>query len=171
MTDILSSYRQLSLVYINNIVVYSRSFEEHLDHITQLLLILLIHIFQLNPSKCMNFPLFLNFSNNNYSVILTTDASKVSISGTLQQITDGKTKNLYYHSQVISSTQRRYDSIELETLAIWLCFQRIRSYLLGRSIIIYTYHCPLCNMMNSSVKNRRVDRISILLQEYHIEKN
>ncbi|CAF5161125.1 unnamed protein product, partial [Rotaria sp. Silwood1] len=29
---------------------------------------------------------------------------------------------------------------------------------------------PLCNMMNSTVKNRRVDRISILLQEFNIEK-
>ncbi|CAF1490281.1 unnamed protein product [Rotaria magnacalcarata] len=46
----------------------------------------------------------------------------------------------------------------------------MRQYLLGRSIIIYTDHCPLCNMMTSSVKNRRVDRISILLQEFNIEK-
>ncbi|CAF4134437.1 unnamed protein product, partial [Rotaria magnacalcarata] len=118
----------------------------------------------------VNAPLFLNFPNDNYPVILTTDASKVGIGGTLQQLIDGEIKNLYYHSQVTSSTQRRYDPIELEALAIWLCFQRMRSYLLGRSIIIYIDHCPLCNMMNSSVKNRRVDRISILLQEYNIEK-
>ncbi|CAF4501186.1 unnamed protein product, partial [Rotaria magnacalcarata] len=69
-----------------------------------------------------------------------------------------------------SSSQRRYDPIELEALAIWMCFQRMRPYLLGRSIIIYTDHCSLCNMMTSSVKNRRVDRISILLQEFNIEK-
>ena len=46
----------------------------------------------------------------------------------------------------------------------------MRSYLLGCSIILYVDRCPLCNMMNSSVKNRRVDRISILLQKYNIEK-
>ena len=51
-----------------------------------------------------------------------------------------------------------------------MCFQRMRSYLLGRWIVIYTDHCPLCNTMNSTVKNRRVDRISILLQEFNIEK-
>lgn len=94
----------------------------------------------------------------------------MDIGGILQQVINGETKNLYYHSQMTSSTQRRYDSIELEVLAIWLCFQRMRSYLLGISIIIYTDHCPLCKMMISSVKNRRVDRISILLQEYNIEK-
>ena len=113
-------------------------------------------------------PLFLNFSDDNYPVILTTDASKCGIGGTLQQNINGETRNIYYHSQMISPVQRRYDPIELEALVIWLCFQRMRSYLLGRYIIIYTDHCPLCKMMSSSVKNRRVDRISILLQEYNI---
>ena len=115
-------------------------------------------------------PLFLDYPDDNYPLILTTDASKVGIGGTLQQKINDEIKNLYYHSQMISSTQRRYDPIELEALAIWMCFQRMRSYLLGKSIIIYTDHCPLCNMMNSTVKNRRVDRISILLQEYNIDK-
>ena len=114
--------------------------------------------------------MFLDFPNDNYPLILTTGASKVGIGGTLQQNIDGDIKNLYYHSQVTISTQRRYDPIELEALAIWLCFQRMRSYLLDRSIIIYTDHCPLCKMMNSTIKNRRVDRISILLQEYNTEQ-
>lgn len=266
MAEILSSCRQFALVYIDDIVIYSKSFDDHLKHITQVLSLLLQHNFQLNPVKCSIFqntidylshtisitglrptdekvqaiiklrepktlaeankflgslswyrkfiprfatiaapihkitnltkpnrknfqwgdaqkqaflqlkkllvtsPLFLNFPDDNYPVILTTDASKIGIGGTLQQTINGDTKNLYYHSQVTSSTQRRYDPIELEALAIWLCFQRMRSYLLGRSVIIYTDHCPLCNMMTSSVKNRRVDRISILLQEYNIEK-
>ncbi|CAF2678618.1 unnamed protein product [Rotaria sp. Silwood2] len=266
MADILSSCRQFSLVYIDDIVVFSRSFEEHLNHLQQLLCILSKYNFQLNPPRCKLFhqkidylshiiseggfqpnneriqsimnlrkpstlveankflgglswyrkfiprftsiavpihkvtnltknnrknfrwekpqheaflqlkqflitsPLFLDYPNDNYPVILTTDASKVGIGGTLQQNINGEIKNLYYHSQVTSSTQRRYDPIELEALAIWMCFQRMRSYLLGRSIIIYTDHCPLCNMMKSTVKNRRVDRISILLQEFNIEK-
>ena len=265
MADILSSCRQFSLVYIDDIVVFSRSFKEHLNHLQRLLCILFKYNFQLNPPKCKLFhqkidylshiiseagfqpnneriqsimnlreltsvqankflgglswyrkfiprfaslsapiqkvtnltkknrkkfrwetpqqeaflqlkqfliasPLFLNYSNDNYPVILTTDASKVGIGATLQQNINGEIKNLYYHSQVTSSTQRRYDPIELEALAIWMCFQRMRSYLLGRSIVIYTDHCPLCNMMNSTVKNRRVDRIPILLQEFNIEK-
>ena len=101
---------------------------------------------------------------------MTTDASKVGIGGTLQQVIHSVTKTLYYYSQVTSSTQRRYSPIELEALAIWMCFQRMRPYLLGRSTTIYTDHCPLCNMMTSSVNNIRVDRISLLLQEHNIEK-
>ena len=266
MVEILAPCRQFSLVYIDDIVVFSRSFDEHVDHMQQLLSILSTYNFQLNPPKCKLFqcqieylshiisengfrpndekiksivnlrepstlveankflgglawykkfvprfstmaapihkvtnltkanrknfrweepqhqaflqlkdalvtsPLFLDYPNDNYPIILTTDASKIGIGGTLQQNINGEIKNLFYHSQVTSSTQRRYDPIELEALAIWMCFQRMRQYLLGRSIIIYTDHCPLCNMMNSTVKNRRVDRISILLQEFNIEK-
>ena len=220
MVDVLSPYHQFALVYIDDIVVFSRSFEEHLEHIQQVLSILLKHNFQLNPVKCNIFhqhidylshtisesgvkpnnekiqaiiklrepstlaeankflgaiswyrkfipefatiaapihrvtnltkpnrrqfdwgdtqkqaflqlkqliiksPLFLDFPNDNYPLILTTDASKVGIGGTLQQNIGGEIKNLYYHSQVTTSTQRRYDPIELEALAIWLCFQR-----------------------------------------------
>ena len=266
MADILSPCRQFALVYVDDIVVYSCSFEEHLKHIHKVLSVLSQHNFQLNPSKCSIFrqqidylshtvseqsvkptneriqtimklrepstlaeankflggiswyrkfiprfasiaapihkvtnltkanrknfrwgepqreaflqlkellitsPLFLDYPDDDYPVILTTDASKVGVGGTLQQNINGEIKNLYYHSQMTSSTQKRYDPIELEALAIWMCFQRMRPYLLGRSIIIYTDHCPLCNMMKSSVKNRRVDRISILLQEFNIEK-
>lgn len=266
MAEVLAPCRHFSLVYIDDIVVFSRSFDEHVDHMQQLLSMLSKYNFQLNPPKCNLFqrqidylshiisedgfrpnnekikaimnlrepstlveankflgglawykkfiprfssiaapihkvtnltkenrkkfrweqpqheaflqlkqflitsPLFLDYPNDNYPLILTTDASKVGIGGTLQQNIEGEIKNLFYHSQVTSSTQRRYDPIEFEALAIWMCFQRMRQYLLGRSIIIYTDHCPLCNMMNSTVKNRRVDRISILLQEFNIEK-
>ena len=238
MTEILSSCQQFTLVYLDDIVVYSHSFDEYLKHVAQVLSILSRHNFQLSPAKCNIFqtqihylshtisgigfkptnekiqailklrepttlaeankflgalswyrkfipqfatiaapihqitnltkpnrkkfawgdsqkqaflqlkhllvtsPLFLNFPDDNYPVILTTDASKCGIGGTLQQNINGKTKNIYYHSQVISPVQRRYDPIELKALATWLCFQRMRSYLLGRSIIIYTDHCP-----------------------------
>ncbi|CAF4320964.1 unnamed protein product, partial [Rotaria sordida] len=75
-------------------------------------------------------PLFLVFPDDNYPVILTMDASEIGTGGTLKQNINGEIQNLYYHSQVTSCTQRRYDPIELEALAIWLCFQRMRSYLL-----------------------------------------
>ncbi|CAF4365746.1 unnamed protein product, partial [Rotaria sordida] len=39
------------------------------------------------------------------------DASEIGTGGTLQQNINGEIQNLYYHSQVTSSTQRRYDPI------------------------------------------------------------
>ncbi|CAF3161135.1 unnamed protein product [Rotaria socialis] len=82
-----------------------------------------------------------DYPDEDHPVILATDASKTGVGGTLQQPIN-------------------------EALAIWLCFQRMRSYLLGRSIIICADHCPLCKMMTSSVKNPRVDRQNNCLAGY-----
>ncbi|CAM4813807.1 unnamed protein product [Rotaria magnacalcarata] len=41
---------------------------------------------------------------------------------------------------------------------------------IGRSIIIMTDHCPLCYIMQKSIKNTRVNRIIHLIQEYNIDK-
>ncbi|CAF1687981.1 unnamed protein product, partial [Adineta ricciae] len=201
MAEVLSPCRLFTLVYIDDIVVFSRSFEEHVEHIQQLLSILSKYNFQLNPPKCKLFqqkidylshvisekgfqpndertrsiknlrepsnlveankflgglswyrkfipgfasiaapihkvtnltrenrknfkwevpqheaflelkqhlvtsPLCLDYSNDDCPIILTTDASKIGIGGTLQQNIHGEMKNLYYHSQVTSSTQ------------------------------------------------------------------
>ncbi len=106
----------------------------------------------------------------NQPIILTTDASGIGIGGVLQQEIDGQLHNLYYHSQLMTPCERKYSAIEKEALAIYKCFVRMRSFLLGRSIIVMTDHCPLCHIMEKTVKNARVDRITHLIQEYNIEK-
>ena len=265
MADVLAPCRVFALVYIDDIVVFPRSINEHMQHLSQVLSLLSHQNFQVNPSKsstcherteCLShvitrdsatpsqdkmraimrlwqprtwteankfigglswyrkclprfatiagpalavsnltktnrkkvhwsngqheaflqwkqllvtWPLLLDFLNGDYPLILTIYALQVGIGGTLQQIINGETRNIYYHSQVLTSAQRKYDLIELEALVIWLCFQRMGSYLMSRNIIIYTDHCPICCMMNKTVRNRRVDRISMLLQEYNIE--
>lgn len=113
-------------------------------------------------------PLFLHFPVADYPLILTTDASNVGLGGVLQQEINGERHNLYYHSQLLSSCQRKYSTIEKEALAILKCFERMRPYLLGRNIILMTDHCPLCSIMTKTVHNNRVARISTLIQEYNI---
>ena len=50
--DMLSTCRQFSLVYIDDIVIFSRTFEEHVNHLTRVLSILSNHNLQLNLSTC-----------------------------------------------------------------------------------------------------------------------
>ncbi|CAF1045914.1 unnamed protein product [Didymodactylos carnosus] len=266
MTNVLQHCRNFSMVYLDDIIVYSRTFEEHCQHLKQVFMALTKNNLQLNPPKCAiaqsqidylghsissttvtplkekiksileipepkslrqankfigalawyrkfipqfasvaapihaitnltkkqqhkfqwnkpqseafhklkqlltSTPLLLNFPDDTKPIILSTDASDVGIGGVLQQQINGNMHNIYYHSQLITSAQKKYDTIEKEALAIWLCIKRMRPFLLGRNIIIYTDHCPICNMMERTVKNKRVDRISLLLQEYNIEK-
>jgi transposase InsO family protein len=94
----------------------------------------------------------------------------VGLGGVLYQEINDVKKILYYHSELLSSSQRRYLPIELEALAIYKCITRMKSFLLGRRIIVYTDNCPLCHMMEKKVLNKTVERIALLLQEFNIEQ-
>ena len=266
MTDTLSSCRQFCLVYLDDIIVFSCTFNEHLHHLELVFSALYAKRLVLNPSKCevavkqidylghtvsrdcitpmkdkisaildieeprslaqanrfvgalgwyrkflphfatiaaplhevtnltknnrhkfrwrfaqskafrdlkdllITAPLFLHYPVDDKPLILTTDASGIGIGGVLQQDVNGELRNLYYHSQLMTACERKYSVIEKEALAIYKCFERMRTILLGRSIIVMTDHCPLCHIMEKTVRNSRVDRISHLIQEYNIEK-
>ena len=266
MTDTLKSCRDFSLVYLDDIIVFSKSFEQHLYHLECVLLALQRKNLILNPPKCVlatnqidylghtisqnritpmkekveailkikeprslaqankfigalswyrkfipqfatiaapihavtnltkdkrhkfkwNYaqstafhnlrrmlitePLFLHYPVEDAPLTLTTDASAIGIGGVLQQEVDGEVRNLYYHSQLMTPHERKYSVIEKEALAIYKCFTRMRTFLLGRNIILRTDHCPLCHIMEKTVRNTRVDRITHLIQEYNIEK-
>ena len=115
-------------------------------------------------------PLFLHYPVDNVPLILTTDASGIGIGGVLQQEIEGEVHNLYYHSQLMTPCERKYSTIEKEALAIYKCFARMRTFLLGRTVTLRTDHCPLCHIMEKTVHNSRVDRITHLIQEYNIDK-
>ncbi|CAF4135629.1 unnamed protein product [Didymodactylos carnosus] len=266
MINTLKSCRSFCLVYLDDIIVFSNSFDEHLDHLNQVFTALRDKQIVLNPPKCeiavqkINYlghtitkdtvtpmndrikaileikeprtlpqankfigalswyrkflphfatlaapihtvtnltkanrhkfkwkeeqrkafnnlkqiltsqPLFLNFPVDNKPLILTTDASAIGIGGVLQQEVNGQLHNLYYHSQLMTPCEKRYSTKEQEALAIYKCFARMRPFILGRSIIVMTDHCPLCNIMNKTVRNVRVDRIANLIQEYNIDQ-
>ncbi|CAF4669082.1 unnamed protein product [Rotaria sp. Silwood1] len=266
MTDTLKSCRSFCLVYLDDIIVFSTSFSEHLDHLKQVFSALQSKSLVLNPPKCeiavrqidylghtitkdcikpmrakidailnieephtlaqanrflgslgwyrkflpkfadiaapihavtnltksnrrkfkwenpqseafrqlkqmlITEPLFLHYPVDHLPLILTTDASDIGIGGVLQQEVNGNIHNLYYHSQLMTTCEKKYSTIEKEALAIYKCLERMRSFVLGRSIIIMTDHCPLCYIMQKSIKNTRVNRITHLIQEYNIDK-
>jgi hypothetical protein len=266
MTNTLTPCRQFALVYLDDIIVFSKTYDDHISHLTQVFIALNNRNFVLNPPKCTllasqinylghtisekiitpmkekiqaildieeprllsqankflgalswyrkflpNFatmaapihavtnltktnrhkfywkfaqaqafkqlkqmltssPLFLHYPIPEKPLILTTDASGIGIGGVLQQEVDGQLHNLYYHSQLLTSCEKKYSTIEKEALAIYKCFVRMRPFLLGRQITIITDHCPLCHIMTKTVNNARVDRIATLIQEYNIDK-
>ena len=266
MVDTLKFCRSFSSVYLDDIIIYSKSFEEHLQHLEKVFIALQTKNLILNPPKCVlaaqeidylghtvsqyrihplkerieailvikeprtlaqankfigslswyrkfiphfatvaapihaitnltkenrhkfkwNYaqskafhdlkqmlvskPLFLHYPIDGVPLILTTDASNMGIGGVLQQEVNAEIHNLYYHSQLMTPSERKYSTIEKEALAIFKCFKRMRTFLLGRSIILRTDHCPLCHIMEKTVQNAHVERITHLVQEYNIEK-
>ncbi|CAF2499843.1 unnamed protein product [Rotaria sp. Silwood2] len=269
MNNVLSSCTNFSVVYLDDIVIFSRTHDEHLIHLEKVLNALQLHNLTLTPTKCEiakqtieylghvinsttitplsdtiksivllpepkslaqanrfigalswyrkfipNFasiaapihaitnlskshrykfkwgpeqsksfndlkqlltssPLLLNFPDDTQPVLLSTDASKVGTGGVLYQKINNVKKILYYHSELLSSSsssQKRYHPIELEAIAIFKCINRMKSFLLGQNIIIYTDNCPICHLMDKHIDNKHVEKISILLQKFNIQQ-
>ena len=264
MSNLLLPCKKFALVYLDDILIHSDSFDQHLQHLNQVLAILNKHKFQLNPEKCEIFrtsvdylghtinkagikplqdrieailaipqlttlkqanafigaigwykkfvknfthiaapilavtnlttknrskfkwelpqrqafdqlkaaiisePLFLTNPDPKWPLILATDASDYCIGGVLYQEIDGMRQNIYFHSQMLPKGQQKWSTIEKEALAIYYCVMRMKVYLLGREFIIQTDHCPLRDMHKKQVNNRRVDRMSLVLQQYNI---
>jgi hypothetical protein len=267
MSSLLLPCKKFCIVYLDDVLIYSDNFDQHLQHVNQVLAILNKHRFQLNPPKCEVFrtninylghtishdgirplqeriekissipqpvslaqanafigaigwyrkfipdyarmaapilavtnltkahkhkfhwdqdqrdafeqlktalitePLFLTYPDDDLSLTLATDASDNCIGGVLfQEDANGQRKNIYFHSQMLPKPQRRWPTIEKEALAIFYCVLRMKLYLLGREFTVYTDHCPLRDMHLKPSNNRRVDRISLILQQYNIKE-
>ncbi|CAF1442744.1 unnamed protein product [Rotaria sordida] len=265
---IVNGREQYCLVYLDDIIIFSKTFKDHLNHLDEILNILDQHRFQLNPIKCSlmknridylghsisehgitplhdnikairelhlpdyptlkqanefigglgfyrkfiknfskiaapihrvtnltkhnkhNFKwgeeqrqaiqqlkeiitgpeLVLDFPNPDLPYILSTDASKVGLGAVLKQVTeDGGIKIIYYLSRVLSNSESRYSTTELEALAMVWAITKLRPYLLGKDFKVETDHCPLCQFHKKKSRNGRLDRWSIeILSEYNI---
>ncbi|CAF4712373.1 unnamed protein product, partial [Rotaria socialis] len=96
---------------------------------------------------------------------LTTDASEIGIGGILRQDTITGTKINYFKSRVLNDTERKYDTIEREALAIYWCLTELRSYIGDSDIIIETDHEPLQNFHKKQINNKRIINWIFKLQD------
>jgi len=112
--------------------------------------------------------LYLRFPVDGYPLHLSTDASGLATGGVLYQDINGERHNIFYHSKVLTAVERKYSVPEQEALAILQCLQRMRTYVLGRTVYIHTDHCPICGLLKKPVNNRRIERVANLIQEYNI---
>ena len=70
--------------------------------------------------KCMlTNELYLQFPVDGYPLHLSTDASGIATGGVLFQNINGERRNIFYHSKVLSSIERKYTVPEQEALAIF----------------------------------------------------
>jgi hypothetical protein len=112
--------------------------------------------------------LYLRFPVDGYPLHLSTDASGIATGGVLFQEINGERRNIFYHSKVLSAVERKYSVPEQEALAIFQCLERMRTYILGRTVYIHIDHCPICGLLKKPINNRRIERVANLIQEYNI---
>ena len=82
--------------------------------------------------------------NPNRPYILYTDASEFAVGAILVQKDDtGVERVIQYVSHSLSTSQRRWSTVEHEGYAIVYAITKLRPYLYGARFVIYTDHRPL----------------------------
>ena len=97
---------------------------------------------------------------------LYTDASQNAIGAALVQETELGERVIQYLSHQLNETQRRWPTIEREAYAIVYSVQKFRPYLLGCKFTVMTDHKPLKHLFTSEMRNARIQRWAIILDEY-----
>ena len=98
---------------------------------------------------------------------LYTDASDLCVGAILCQThEDGVEYVVQYVSHQLSTTQRRWATIEKEAYAVVYALQKLRPYLYGAEFVVYTDHKPLLCLFSKSMANTKIQRWAILLAEY-----
>ena len=97
---------------------------------------------------------------------LYTDASLVAVGAVLtQDFEDGK-HVIQYLSRQLTVGQQKWPTIEREAYAITHAVNKLRHFLLGHKFVVYTDHKPLLSLFTAEMKNARVQRWAIVLDEY-----
>ncbi|CAF4618236.1 unnamed protein product, partial [Rotaria socialis] len=70
-----------------------------------------------------------------------------------------------FKSRVLDDTERKYDTIEQEALAIFWCISELRSYIGDSDFMVETDHKPLENFHKKQINNKRVMNWLFKLQD------
>ena len=98
---------------------------------------------------------------------LWCDASTSAIGGVLcQQTPEGHTKPVFFISQQLSTPQQKWSTIERELYAIIFSLDKVRSIIYGFPITVYSDHAPLSFIRSSQMKNPKLQRWALRLEDY-----
>ena len=98
---------------------------------------------------------------------LYTDASDYAVGAILTQTDEnGLERVIQYVSSTLRGAQINYAVIEKEAYAVVYALEKLRPYLFGADFVIYTDHKPLKSLFLKEVRNTRIQRWAVLIEEY-----
>ena len=97
---------------------------------------------------------------------LQTDASNVGLGAALLQEYDGMLHPVRFLSRKLKKPELNYSIIEKECLAIVWAINKLKVFLYGTEFILLVDNQPLSFMKETSIKNARVARWLLSLQDW-----
>ena len=122
--------------------------------------------FNLLKQKLVQAPIlaFPNFSTVASPFVFYTDASSIGIGAVLEQ----DSHVIAYASRALTKSEKQYNVIQRECLALVYALKQFRHYLIGRSFNLVTDHAPL-QWLSAQKMEGLLCRWSLALQEYDFQ--
>lgn len=112
----------------------------------------------------------LTHPNFNEPFCIQTDASMAGLGAELFQVDeDHQRYTISFASRSLSGAERNYTVTELELLGILFACQKFRIYILGFPIFVYTDHKALTFLFTCRLRNARLTRWTLALQEFNLK--
>jgi len=124
--------------------------------------------FDILKQKLVEAPI-LAYPDLNRPYSLYTDASDYAIGGILTQDFEEGERVIQYVSHQLTPNRLHYAVIEKEAYAVIYCITKLKQYLLGADVTVYTDHKPLKSLFTAEMKNTRIQRWAILIDEYQVK--
>lgn len=100
---------------------------------------------------------------------LQTDASKLGLGAELFQFSpQGDRFTISFASRTLNSAEKNYTITELELLSVVFACEKFRVFILGYPVHILTDHQALTFLFRCRLRNARLTRWTLLLQEFNL---
>jgi RNase H-like domain found in reverse transcriptase len=97
------------------------------------------------------------------------DTSDYAVGAVLGQRVEKKSHAIYYASKVLDEAQVNYTTTEKELLVVVFAINKLRSYLVGSKVVMYTDHAAIRYLLNKKDAKPRLIRWILLLKEFDLE--
>ncbi|GBN43089.1 Retrovirus-related Pol polyprotein from transposon 297 [Araneus ventricosus] len=152
------------LVYLDDIIIVGRTFQEHLNNIRKVFQRLLKANLKLSPKKCR----FFRKEVSDLGHIISADGVKTDPEKTKAKIGNEECVIAYF-SKSLGKPERNYCVTRKELLAIVKSIEHFHHYLYGRKFLLRTDHASLRWLLNFREPEGQIARWIQRLQEYDFE--
>ncbi|GFW69504.1 retrovirus-related Pol polyprotein from transposon 17.6 [Trichonephila clavipes] len=196
MDQVLVKHRAYCRSYIDDVAVFSKTWEQHMKHLCVVFQTIQKVGFTINLKKCnfarrrevfrarcwfrATFPrsrkgttgkkapsLYTPDLSKPYQ--LYTDASATAIGACLSQNDEkGKENPIAFFSKKLTETQTRWATIEREAYAVIEALKRFDSWIFGAEIEVISDHNPLTYLTLTTPQSAKLTRWALALQRYNI---